>query len=172
MKRRDFLCHSILFASLPLFGAGSPPGYAKKVAILKEPYQTISWVLNDLFPPSASCPDIRELNTMGYFKAVMNDPRIEKSEKKLLINGARRLHTESQREFKKRYYSLDPLQRENILRKISKKKWGDNWLWTLMKYLFESMLCDPVYGANTDGAGWSWLEHVPGQPRPTKVLML
>jgi hypothetical protein len=31
------------------------------------------------------------------------------------------------------------------------------------------MLYDPIYGINKEQAGWSWLEHQPGLPRPNKL---
>ena len=44
---------------------------------------------------------------------------------------------------------------------------GENWLSTLLLYIFEALLTDPVYGGNPNGIGWKWLGHNPGLPRPT-----
>ena len=30
----------------------------------------------------------------------------------------------------------------------------------------EGFFADPVYGGNSNGIGWAWLEHQPGFPRP------
>ena len=170
MKRREFLYKTILLASTPLFG-NEVVKYAKSITNATEPYQTITWVLNDIFPPSKNNPGIKQLNTIGYFHAVLNDKRIDDSEKKFIKNGTRWLNEESQEQFKSQYYSLNAKQREKLLRNISQKRWGDNWLWTLMNYMFESMFCDPVYGANLNQSGWKWLEYVPGHPRPKRVVV-
>jgi len=170
MKRRTFLYNSILLAGTPLFGSDNRR-YAKKITLLKEPYQTLEWVLNDLFPPSKSVPGIKKLNTIGYFQGVMQDRRIEKEEREFIANGIAWLNEACLKEHKKRYWSLSHEQREKILKKISLLKWGDNWLRSVMSYLFESMLCDPVYGANADMSGWKWLEHTPGHPRPLRVVV-
>jgi len=170
MKRREFLYITILLSSSPLFGSEGVI-YAKNITNLKEPYQTISWVLNDMFPPSKHVPGIKQLNTIGYFHGVLNDKRIDDSQKKFIKNGVAWINEESQTMFKRQYYSLSAKQREKVLKTVSQARWGDNWLWTLMDYMFESMFCDPVYGANTRQSGWKWLEYVPGRPRPKRVVL-
>jgi gluconate 2-dehydrogenase gamma chain len=37
---------------------------------------------------------------------------------------------------------------------------------SLLKYIFEALLTDPIYGGNPNSMGWEWLDHTPGQPRP------
>ena len=41
------------------------------------------------------------------------------------------------------------------------------WLSTLITYTLEALLSDPLYGGNTNGIGWKWLGHDPGNPRPS-----
>jgi gluconate 2-dehydrogenase gamma chain len=64
------------------------------------------------------------------------------------------------------FLALDDEQQELVLRDIAESDAGENWLSTLLTYLFEALLTDPVYGGNPGGIGWKWLQHVPGFPRP------
>ncbi|MDQ1340849.1 MAG: gluconate 2-dehydrogenase gamma chain [Campylobacterota bacterium] len=156
---------AVLFSGVLLFGA-EKRGYAKKITILKEPYQTLFWVLNDIFPPIKDKLDIKKINTIGFFMAIMDDKRVEDDEKIFIKKGIERLSASSIELYKKQYISLNFLERDDILKTISKENWGENWLWTLLKYTLESLLCDPVYGGNIDQVGWKWLGHTTGHPRP------
>ena len=44
---------------------------------------------------------------------------------------------------------------------------GENWVSTLLFYICEALLTDPIYGGNPNGIGWAWLAHQPGFPRPS-----
>lgn len=147
---------SVLFTGVLLFGA-ERTYYAKKVTIIKEPYQTLFWVLNDIFPPIKDKIDIKKINTIGFFMAVMEDKRVEDDEKIFIKNGIEWLNASSIELYKKQYISLNFLERDNVLKTISKEKWGENWLWTLLKYTLESLLCDSKYGGNVGEIGWKWL---------------
>jgi gluconate 2-dehydrogenase gamma chain len=111
-------------------------------------------------------PSPRLLKALGYLGGVMKDPYIDADEKVFLKNGARWLNEQAKEDFGQAYYLLEPAQRQKVLRTVSDLTWGDNWLWNLFSYLFEALLCDPVYGANTHEAGWHWLNYEPGYPRP------
>lgn len=52
------------------------------------------------------------------------------------------------------------------MRGISASRAGNNWLNTLINYLYEAMLSPPSYGGNPNGIGWTWLEHQAGFPLP------
>jgi hypothetical protein len=163
ITRRDVLFSAAALLVLPL-PAGA--AYAKAVAVLEEPYQTIGVVHRDLFTGSAAVPSPRMLKALDYLGGVMKDPYVGEDEKTFLKNGARWLNEQAKEDFGKAYYLLEAAQRQKVLRFVSDLTWGDNWLWTLFSYLFESLLCDPVYGANTHEAGWHWLDYEPGYPRP------
>ncbi len=60
-------------------------------------------------------------------------------------------------------------EREGVCRVlVDEYRRGEAWLSTLVTYTLEALLSDPLYGGNTDGIGWTWLDHVPGEPRPAK----
>jgi gluconate 2-dehydrogenase gamma chain len=64
------------------------------------------------------------------------------------------------------FVDLTHEQKEQILRGISQSVAGENWLTTLLGYLFEAMLAPPAYGGNPQGIGWQWLQHQAGFPLP------
>ncbi|MEE8342688.1 MAG: gluconate 2-dehydrogenase subunit 3 family protein, partial [Gammaproteobacteria bacterium] len=66
------------------------------------------------------------------------------------------------------FTALNEQERETVLREIEQSRAGRNWLSTLLTYLLEALLADPVYGGNPNGIGWQWLEHQPGYPLPPK----
>ncbi len=145
--------------------------YVRDVKILREPYQTIAYVYDDLFPSTESIPGAHELNTIAYLRGVIQDKHISQEQKTFLFNGAKWLNEESVDTFDKKYCHLQADQRNSLLKSISAVNWGDKWLYFLMEYFFESMFCDPVYGANVDQKGWEWLDYEPGYPRPIQALL-
>ena len=58
---------------------------------------------------------------------------------------------------------------EALLQEITQKQWCENVFYTCLSYILEALLCSPIYGSNPNEAGWTWLEHNPGFPQPTKV---
>ncbi len=155
--------------TIPLLHAQSA-SYGSVDNTSKEPYRTIAIVHEDMFPATSTIPGAKQLNSIGYLHGVMRDERVDEDTKEFITNGAIWLDEESETMFKKSYHLLSLSQRQKVLDEIMEYNWGDSWLYTVMSYLFESMFCDPVYGANTDMSGWRWLEYEPGFPRPKKVL--
>jgi len=155
--------------ALPFFTAQAK-SYSGAGDAVREPYRTISFVYDDMFPSAPGVPDAARLNSIGYLRGVMRDDRVGEDEKAFIVNGALWINEESSEMFKKEYYRLSPSQRQLVLDSALQYRWGDNWLYTVMSYLFESMFCDPVYGANTDMSGWKWLKYEPGFPRPAKAV--
>jgi gluconate 2-dehydrogenase gamma chain len=43
---------------------------------------------------------------------------------------------------------------------------GKQWISTILRYILEALLTDPIYGGNPNAIGWKWLDHQPGFPRP------
>jgi hypothetical protein len=41
----------------------------------------------------------------------------------------------------------------------------------MMRYIFEAMLGDPIYGANKHEAGWKWLAFEGGKPRAKRMYL-
>jgi gluconate 2-dehydrogenase gamma chain len=123
-------------------------------------------VQQHLFPSEPGIPGAVEINALAYINRVLADPRMDTEEKAFIRNGIGWLEELVGEEWDKSFTELDAAQRERMLRQIGQSRAGENWLATLLLYIFEALLCDPVYGGNPDGIGWQWLEHQPGFPRP------
>jgi gluconate 2-dehydrogenase gamma chain len=159
-SRRTFLKSTflttavIVMSGTELFGAVSP-------------LQTISAVHEDLFPYAKKLG----INSASYLKLILNHSRITEREKAFLRNGVQWLNEEAVLQYKQTYTKLSASQRQNILQIISKERWGENWINAMLTYIMEATLGDPIYRANKNGAGWTWLHHTSGLPRPTKVFL-
>jgi len=168
ISRRDVLCAGAALLLLPSEGCAA---YARPVTLYDEPYQTIAVVYADLFPGGGQVPSPHLLKAIDYLGGVLADPYIDEASKRFITNGAGWLNDQAKEEYGKPYYSLDSEKRQTVLRSVSDTTWGGNWLWTLFSYLFEALLSDPVYGANTHEAGWHWLNFIPGYPRPKRAII-
>jgi gluconate 2-dehydrogenase gamma chain len=83
--------------------------------------------------------------------------------------GARWAEQEAQTVYGCPFAALKHDARERICRILQNEyNQGEAWLSTLISYTLEALLGDPVYGGNIDEAGWRWLDHVPGEPRPVQ----
>ena len=147
---------------------------AKKYALTNNPstqtYKVFEAVIEHMFDDSDGYVT-SQINVIGYFKAVLTDQRIDIESRNYLINGARWLDESADEEYDKDFLKLDHNQKEELLKKISMLRWGDNWLYKMMSYYFEAVFSDPIYDGNVNGAGWKWLEFQPGFPRPNEVAI-
>ena len=132
-----------------------------KKRILKE-------VLRHLFPATQNAPGADDINALIYLQVVLLDPQLDPRDQNFIINGIQWLEEECQKLFALSFPELKTEQKEQLLREIEKEGWGERWLSYLLKYIFESLLTDPLYGGKPDGVGWKWLGHVPGYPRPNQ----
>ena len=86
MKRREFIKYSALLLGSSAF-ARDLHYYALHVRIIQEPYQTIASVLEQLFPPNIAMPSVHSFNLIGFFQALMKDPRVKDETKQILQDG-------------------------------------------------------------------------------------
>lgn len=174
INRRSFLLATGVFAGSITFGSllayyykssrKSPPFNKSQDRILQE-------VQEYLFPKSDDSPGANDVNALYYLHFVLSDPEIDEDNKNLLISGVDWLEEECQTTFNKSFINLSSEKRDKIFRIIEDSNWGYRWLSLTLIYIFEALLADPIYGGNTDGIGWKWLEHVPGLPRSTSENM-
>ncbi len=163
-SRRTFLKGSFLGGAVlimsgrELFGAVSP-------------LETISLVQSDLFPETPYIPTLKDINAMPYISIILSHSHVSDTEKQFLRNGVQWINEEAVDMYKKRYTELLASQRQSVLHSISKHGWGEGWIESILSYIFEAMLGDPVYGINKAETGWKWLKHSPGKPRPTKAFL-
>ena len=169
INRRDFFQYSGAVGVAVLVGIAAKK-YAESSNVSTETYKIFDALINHLFNDKDGYVTSK-LNVMGYFKGVLSDERIDIESREYLINGARWLDETANEEFGKGFLKLNHDKKEQLLKKVSMLRWGDNWLYNMMSYYFEATLSDPIYGGNVDGAGWKWLEHQPGFPRPNEVAI-
>ena len=131
-----------------------------------DPWQTLEAVLDHLLPTESEAPGAREINALDYLRFVVNDPWIDQEERDFILQGVRWLNDLANQRFDNSFIALDETQKETLLRQVAQSRAGENWIATLLTYLFEALLTAPAYGGNPDGIGWRWLEYIPGFPLP------
>lgn len=128
---------------------------------------SISSVQMHLFPDDGNGPSAKDINALAYLEWAMTDPQnIDDGDPEFIQKGVGWLDGLSQDTKGEQFIKLEQNQQEQILKQIAQSRAGENWLSTLMYYITEALMLDPVYGGNTDGIGWQWLEHQAGFPRP------
>lgn len=144
-----------------------PSGKIQQPEWLKaEPWETLSEVLQHLFPAADDTPGASDINAIVYLHNTLENPAADGEDRAFIANGAGWLNELTQERFHRPFTSLDTTQRETVLRQIEQSRAGERWLSLLLTYLIEALLADPVYGGNPNGIGWKWLEHQPGFPTP------
>jgi gluconate 2-dehydrogenase gamma chain len=132
----------------------------------QDPWLTLEATLNQLLPESATGPSANDINAMAYLYQVMTVQPTEQDEKDFIIKGVSWLNAYAQSEKSSNFVNLPFIDKEQLLKGISQSMAGQNWLNTLLSYIFQAMLAPPSYGGNPSGIGWQWLAHQPGFPLP------
>ena len=123
-------------------------------------------VQEHLFPKTNAAPSAKEINANEYLHFVLHDQTLDIRDRKFIKNGILWLEEETHAKYNCSFIDLNIEEKETILQEISQVRWGEGWLSSLLSYIFEALLSDPIYGANPDGIGWKWLNHRAGHPRP------
>ncbi len=131
------------------------------------PIDTIKVLHHDLFPKAQSLG----IQTAPYMHIIFHHSRISQEDKRYIKNGVKWLNEAAVEQYKQKYVKLRADKREDLLRHISQKEWGESFLYTIMTYMFEAMLGDPIYGGNNKEHGWQWLSFEGGKPRPQKAFL-
>ena len=155
-------------AALPMKSWSLAPAAELEQALKTDPWLTLNAVLDHLLPASDSGPGARDIQALNYLYNVVTLQPTEQDEIDFIFKGVGWLNDFSQSQAGKAFVALELKEKESLLRAISKSRAGENWLNTLLNYIFEAMLSPPVYGGNPEGVGWKWLEHKPGFPLPDK----
>ena len=132
---------------------------------------TLSLVQDDLFPQTTNVPTKKQINAKSYLALILNHPRVTQTDKDFLRNGVKWLNEEANSLYSKIYTKLNTDERQEVLKSIAKESWGRSFIADNLKYVFEALLGDPIYGVNKNESGWRWLNHKAGLPRP-KVAYL
>ncbi len=178
-SRRLFLEQSIVAAGSVVISARAIAKTKTSSVDLKklsQPWLTLSEVQEHLFPRSTDkdkqtarlsvSPGAKDIHAIEYLQTMLNTPDVDGDEKEFIIKGVEWLDGVANGIAGKPFIKLNKASREQVIKKISESSAGENWLSTLLRYIFEALLTDPVYGGNTNKSGWQWLEHQPGFPLP------
>ncbi len=180
MKRRTFLIatgslsvssSSLLIATEadPIEPALNPRFIQSKqtveLDITVQQWETIAAAQAHLFPAESDSPGASDVNAQDYLYAILADANREDADRKLVKQGTIKLDEISQQQFKKSFVALNQFDRETSLRTFEQDG-GRAWIMTVLGYIFEALLADPIYGGNPQTIGWQWLQHNPGFPRP------
>lgn len=161
VSRRRFLIQAAGGSIALLFGLN--PATA---ASAYDPWPTLEAVLSMLLPSEPDSPGAAEIHALDYLRFVVNDPKVDREQRDFILQGNQWLDELSQEKHDRPFVALDPDAQDGLLRQITASAAGENWVSTLLSYLFEALLTAPAYGGNTDRVGWRWLQYVPGFPLP------
>ncbi len=175
IRRRTLLAGAATLAALAATGPlaclrrrPTPEAVARAAARLdRGPWPTLAAVHDHLFPDDGNGPSARDIHATVYLRALLDDPEFDPEEASFIHKGVGWLDDLAMKRAGAPFADLDTTARERTLREVAASDTGESWLATLLLYLFEALLADPIYGGNPDGIGWRWLDHQPGFPRPT-----
>ena len=156
------------FLKLALLGAGIASIYSFSWS--KEKVDTLALLQEDLFPDIDARLNTRTINARAYLTYILHHPRVSDDDKRFIKKGVLWLDEEASDLFGADYRELQEQNRQKVLTSIAKTEWGESFIETILTYLFESLLGDPVYGINKDEVGWKWVHHTPGLPKPLSPL--
>lgn len=176
MDRRRFLVRSsVALASTPIFSPfiasadtvnlfHPPPG--EYLGISPEQWAILEAVQAHLLPTEADAPGAVDVNALAYLRLMLGEPGRDMEDRLFIKDGAKNLGQLAKDKFGEKFTKLNFQQRETVLRSFETELGGSGWISSMLDYVLEALLTDPVYGGNPDGIGWRWLDHTPGFPRP------
>ena len=131
-------------------------------------WAVIDSVQQHLFPSEELAPGAREINALSYLKFIASDNTLDSDSREFITKGAAWLEDMASQLYNQSFIVLSESDKENVLRRVAGSEVGENWISTMLLYIVEALLVDPIYGGNPEQVGWLWLDHVPGYPRPPK----
>jgi len=137
------------------------------ILFLAQQRRALSAVQEHLFPKDSDSPGAADINAAAYLETAITAPGIFPDTRNTIVNGVDRLQAASRERFDTQFIGLNDVKKEQLLRYLADEtRWGRAWLSLLLYYICEALLSDPIYGGNSNGIGWRWLQHQPGFPRP------
>lgn len=174
MNRRSFF----FVASIALLGITSLPRAVastikqasqrfSKAGLTTAQRQMIAAVQEHMLPSELNAPGASDANATGYLQQVLIHHNLDKIERRFIIDGIYQFETFTLNNTGKSFIILTADERESVLRHYETDPAGHQWLTVILQYILEAMLTDPVYGGNTNGVGWGWLQFTPSFKRPS-----
>lgn len=153
MNRRNFLILSSL--SLALANLSYAKGIEPQSALVLEE------VFDILFPKTKQMPSAREFGATSYLIKNIQNTYFDKADAHLIIQGTLDFHSSFPN-----FSNVSKKEQKMIIQTASQNEYGNEWLTKLLRYGFEALLGDPIYGGNINQVGWKALQHKAGMPRP------
>jgi len=176
ISRREFMVRSAALVSLAMnypsevlagLRANRAQVEAESNAWVKEhAWWTLALVQDVLFPPGEDIPGASDFGAVVYLYRAIENPQADGEDRDFIMRGVGWLDDLTQTQYDSTFAQLSDSQQQAMIAQIVKSRAGRNWVSTLLTYILEAMLADPVYGGNKNGMGWKWLEHQPGYPAP------
>lgn len=175
MDRRHFMKITSAGAAATVTSTASPPLFSATkqqsgdAGLSDQQWRTLDAVLDHLFPSEVEAPGAKDVKAVHWLQWVLLDDETDEVHKQFLRAGVVQVDETSLEMYQISFVALQQDQREGVLRNMEKnKQQGRAWLQEMIRYIFEALLSDPVYGGNPQAVGWKWLQHIPGFPRPPK----
>jgi gluconate 2-dehydrogenase gamma chain len=127
---------------------------------------------NILFPNDGNGPSASDVNAHNYLVWYLSDELLPKEDYDFIINGFQSFKKFTQKEKGTSINLLEMTKEEwqQLIIKSCEIYEHKDWLSRILTLIFETLLLDPIYECNTNELGWEWLNHIPGNPRPTEEL--
>ena len=170
--RRKFLRGALLAGAMTQIGLF--PSCSTKLKegndlLTAEQATILNDVLNIFFPNDGNGPDAEDINAFGYVMWVLHDTLNRKIEDNAyILVGLNWADETAQEIYFSPFVELSQEQKEALVGKFTELDWGKNWSSMIITLILEALVLDPIYGGNKNEAGWNWLNHTPGFPRPTE----
>ncbi|MFK8013667.1 MAG: gluconate 2-dehydrogenase subunit 3 family protein [Marinicellaceae bacterium] len=120
-----------------------------------------------IFPDDGDGPSANDLNVLTYLEWAMTDEKnMADGDPEFIVKGLGWLNQYTNDKLGLDFIELDAEQQDEFLTNTVQSDAGRNWMSILIYYLIEALTLDPYYGGNTNGIGWTWLQHQGGFPQP------
>jgi len=130
--------------------------------------QTYLAVFEHLLPSSLpESPGANDVNTLNFMLKTLKSGYFDNYDRRFALKGIKWVQDTAIEMYDTYFHKLNLAQKEMVLRDLETYSNGENWLSRMLTFIMEALLSDPVYGGNVNQAGWDWLQHQPGYPRPT-----
>lgn len=132
-------------------------------------WKTLEALQGHLLPGGDGIPSAGQVRATPYLYMTMRHRSFDYEIRDFILQGALWAESEATSLYGRSFHDLKSEEKERVCQILLYEYGrGESWLSTLVSYTLEALLSDPIYGGNVDEAGWRWLGHVPGSPRPIK----
>ncbi len=187
-QRRDFVKYTSLGIGLSCFsGLGCTSFHNNKVQTKveiatalkltrrvkfdKKQTQILKPLLLELFPADNNGPSAKDINALDYISWALSDEKnAADGDEDFIKKALEALNQQCLAQYQQPFYHLNEQQQKQSTMMFTQSKIGENSLSLLIYYITEALLLDPIYNGNIEPAGWHWLEHQAGYPRPDKAI--